>query len=99
MLTRWYNGIFDFPKGLQLPLVPEMHEPMGPEKLSAVFSMASLKPEMSQEQFIEIPRAYINIDKIYEKLSGGQTAQLHLSSGADRYLSGSSVGNWLNCCS
>jgi tryptophan synthase beta chain len=56
MPTSWYNVVPDIPNGLQPPLDPETLQPMGPEKLAAVFPMGLLEQEMSQERFIEIPQ-------------------------------------------
>ena len=42
MPTRWYNVCPDIPNGLQPPLDPSTNQPMGPEKLSAIFPMALL---------------------------------------------------------
>ena len=55
MPTRWYNVVPDIPGGLLPPLDPQTHQPISPEKLSAVFPMGLLEQEMSQERFIDIP--------------------------------------------
>ena len=55
MPTRWYNVVPDIPGGLLPPLDPHTHQPISPEKLSAVFPMGLLEQEMSQERFIDIP--------------------------------------------
>lgn len=65
MPTQWYNVVPDIPNGLQPPLDPETKEPMGPEKLSAVFPMGLLEQEMSTERFIDIPEEVIEILKIW----------------------------------
>ncbi len=65
MPTRWYNVVPDIPNGLQPPLDPETKEPMGPEKLSAVFPMGLLEQEMSTERFIDIPEEVMEILKIW----------------------------------
>lgn len=65
MPKSWYNVVPDIPNGLQPPLDPETHEPMGPEKLSAVFPMGLLEQEMSQDRFIEIPEEVMEVYKIW----------------------------------
>ena len=55
MPTRWYNVVPDIPGGLLPPLDPQTHQPISPEKLSAVFPMGLLEQEMSEERFIDIP--------------------------------------------
>ena len=55
MPTRWYNVVPDIPGGQLPPLDPQTHQPISPEKLSAVFPMGLLEQEMSQERFIDIP--------------------------------------------
>jgi tryptophan synthase beta chain len=65
MPTQWYNVAPDLPNGLQPPLDPETGEPMGPEKLSAIFPMGLLEQEMSAERFIDIPEEVLEILKIW----------------------------------
>ncbi len=65
MPTRWYNVVPDIPGGLQPPLDPETLEPMGPEKLSAVFPMGLLEQEMSAERYIDIPEEVLEVYRIW----------------------------------
>jgi len=65
MPTQWYNVIPDIPGGVKPPLDPETKQPMGPEKLSAVFPMGLLEQEMSQDRFITIPQEVQEIYKIW----------------------------------
>ena len=65
MPRQWYNVVPDIPGGLKPPLDPETKQPMGPEKLSAVFPMGLLAQEMSQDRFIEIPEEVLEIYKIW----------------------------------
>ncbi len=65
MPTQWYNVTPDIPGGLLPPLDPETKQPMGPEKLAAVFPMGLLEQEMSMERFIDIPEEVQNILKIW----------------------------------
>lgn len=65
MPKQWYNVVPDIPNGLQPPLDPETKEPMGPEKLGAVFPMGLLEQEMSAESYIDIPEEVLDILKIW----------------------------------
>ena len=65
MPKQWYNVAPDIPNGLLPPLDPETKEPMGPEKLAAVFPMGLLEQEMSQDRFIDIPEEVLEILKIW----------------------------------
>jgi tryptophan synthase beta chain len=65
MPTQWYNVVPDIPGGLLPPLDPETKQPMGPEKLGAVFPMGLLEQEMSMERFIDIPEEVQEILKIW----------------------------------
>ena len=65
MPLQWYNVVPDLPGGLQPPLDPETKEPMGPEKLSAIFPMGLLEQEMSDKRFIDIPEEVLDILKIW----------------------------------
>ncbi|MDD2463263.1 MAG: TrpB-like pyridoxal phosphate-dependent enzyme [Desulfobulbus sp.] len=65
MPTSWYNVVPDIPGGLQPPLDPETLQPMGPEKLSAVFPMSLLEQEMTQEHWVKIPQEVLEIYNIW----------------------------------
>jgi tryptophan synthase beta chain len=65
MPRQWYNVVPDIPGGLLPPLDPETKQPMGPEKLSAVFPMGLLEQEMSNKRFIDIPEEVLDIYKIW----------------------------------
>ena len=65
MPTQWYNVTPDIPGGLLPPLDPVTKQPMGPEKLAAVFPMGLLEQEMSMERFIDIPEEVQDILKIW----------------------------------
>ncbi len=62
---QWYNVVPDIPNGLKPPLDPLTKEPMGPDKLAAVFPMGLLEQEMSSNRFIDIPEEVSNILKIW----------------------------------
>lgn len=65
MPTQWYSVTPDIPNELQPPLDPETKEPMGPEKLAAVFPMGILEQEMSMQRYIDIPEEVQEILKIW----------------------------------
>ncbi len=65
MPTQWYNVVPDIPGGLKPPLDPATKQPMGPEKLSAIFPMGLLEQEMTGESFIKIPEEVQEIYKIW----------------------------------
>ena len=65
MPTQWYNVVPDLPGGLQPPLDPATKEPMGPDKLAAIFPMGLLEQEMSDQRFIDIPTEVLDILKIW----------------------------------
>ena len=65
MPTSWYNVVPDIPGGLQPPLDPQTLQPMGPEKLSAVFPMSLLEQEMTQEKWVKIPQEVLEIYNIW----------------------------------
>jgi tryptophan synthase beta chain len=62
MPTQWYNVMPDIPNGIDPPLDPETKQPMGPEKLAAVFPMGLLEQEMSDKSWIDIPE---EVQEIY----------------------------------
>lgn len=65
MPRQWYNVVPDIPNGLEPPLDPETKEPMGPEKLAAVFPMGLLEQEMTTSRFVPIPDEVLDILKIW----------------------------------
>jgi tryptophan synthase beta chain len=65
MPTQWYNVTPDIPGGLLPPLDPATKQPMGPDKLAAVFPMGLLEQEMSTARFIDIPQEVQEILKIW----------------------------------
>ncbi|VAW35149.1 Tryptophan synthase (indole-salvaging) [hydrothermal vent metagenome] len=65
MPSQWYNVGPDIPNGLQPALDPATGQPMGPEKLSAIFPMALLEQEMTDQRWIDIPEEVRDIYKIW----------------------------------
>jgi tryptophan synthase beta chain len=62
---QWFNIIPDLPGGLAPPLDPETKEPIGPEKLAAVFPMGLLEQEMSPHRYIDIPDEVLDLLMIW----------------------------------
>lgn len=64
-ITQWYNVLPDIPKGIDPPLDPETKQPVGPEKLAAVFPIGLLEQEMSGASWIDIPEEIQEIWNIW----------------------------------
>ena len=62
--THWYNVIADLPSPLAPPLGPD-GQPVGPEKMLAIFPPALLEQEMSSERWIAIPEAVREIYRLW----------------------------------
>jgi len=64
MPLAWYNVLPDLPKPLDPPLDRDGN-PMGPEQLAVIFPMECIKQEVSQERYIDIPGAVLDVYKTY----------------------------------
>lgn len=64
MPTAWYNVQADLAEPLPPPLDAEGN-PMGPEQLAVLFPMECIKQEVSQERYIDIPGAVIDVYKTF----------------------------------
>jgi tryptophan synthase beta chain len=64
MPTAWYNVQADLPNPIAPPLAPD-GSPIGPEQLAVLFPMECIMQEVSQERYIDIPGAVIDILKTY----------------------------------
>lgn len=64
-INRWYNVIADIPNGLAPPLDPATGQPIGPDKMGAIFPMGLLEQEMSGERWIDIPEEILDIWQIW----------------------------------
>lgn len=64
MPTAWYNVQADLAEPLPPPLDAQGN-PMGPEQLAVLFPMECIKQEVSQERYIDIPGAVIDVYKTY----------------------------------
>lgn len=64
MPTAWYNVQPDLPTPLAPPLDPDGN-PIGPEQLAVLFPMECIMQEVSQERYIDIPGAVLDVYKTY----------------------------------
>jgi len=62
--THWYNVIADLPSPPAPPLGPD-GQPVGPERMLAIFPPALLEQEMSSERWIAIPEAVREIYRLW----------------------------------
>ena len=65
MPTRWYNILPDLPEPPPPPLHPGTHEPVGPDDLAPLFPMALIGQEVSQERYIDIPGAVLDVYRLW----------------------------------
>lgn len=65
MPKAWYNIQADLKSPLKPPLNPRTKQPVGPEDLSAIFPMELILQEVSQERFIDIPEAVLDLYRSY----------------------------------
>ena len=61
----WYNIAADIPTPAPPPLHPGTGKPIGPDDLAAIFPMALIAQEVSQEREIEIPEPVREIYKLW----------------------------------
>jgi tryptophan synthase beta chain len=61
----WYNIAADLPKPVPPPLHPGTGKPIGPDDLAAIFPMALIAQEVSQEREIEIPEPVREVYKLW----------------------------------
>ncbi len=59
--TQWYNIIPDLPEPPPPVLHPGTHQPIGPDDLAPLFPMALILQEVSQDSYIDIPGAVLDI--------------------------------------
>ena len=62
---QWYNIMADMPNPPVPPLHPGTKQPVGPDDLSAIFPMAIIEQEVSQERWIDIPEEVLNIYSLW----------------------------------
>ncbi len=75
MPTAWYNVQADLPQPLAPPLGPDGN-PIGPEALMPLFPMALIMQEVSQERYIDIPGAVLDVFKTYRPAPLNRARQL-----------------------
>ncbi|MDP3983894.1 MAG: TrpB-like pyridoxal-phosphate dependent enzyme, partial [Acidimicrobiia bacterium] len=61
MPQAWYNIQADLPKPLPPVLHPGTHQPVGPDDLAPLFPMALIMQEVSQDRYIDIPGAVLDV--------------------------------------
>lgn len=62
---QWYNVQADMPNPIKPYLHPGTKEPIGPADLAPLFPMELIKQEMSQEQYIDIPKEVLDVYKSF----------------------------------
>ncbi len=62
---KWYNIMADMPNLPKPPLHPGTKKPVGPEDLSAIFPMALIEQEVSQERWVDIPEEVLKIYSLW----------------------------------
>lgn len=65
MPTTWYNIASDMPEPTPPPLHPGTHQPVGPDDLAPLFSMALIGQEVSTDREIEIPEPVRDAYRMY----------------------------------
>jgi tryptophan synthase beta chain len=63
--AAWYNIQADLPTPAPPVLHPGTHQPIGPDDLAPLFPMALIGQEVSQDRYIDIPGAVIDIYKMW----------------------------------
>ncbi|HXX57721.1 MAG TPA: TrpB-like pyridoxal phosphate-dependent enzyme [Thermodesulfovibrionales bacterium] len=58
---QWYNIMADMPHLPKPPLHPATLKPVGPDDLSAIFPMALIEQEVSNQRWIDIPEEVLDI--------------------------------------
>ena len=61
----WYNIQPDLPEPAPAVLHPGTHEPAGPGDLAPLFPMALIMQEVSQDRYIDIPGAVLDVYKMW----------------------------------
>ena len=62
---QWYNILPDLPEPLPPPIDPTTREPVKPEDLMRIFPKECIKQEISQERFIPIPEAILEVYRLW----------------------------------
>lgn len=64
-VTNWYNIVADLPTPPPPPLHPGTREPVGPEDLAPLFPMELIMQEVTQERYVPIPEAVLEVYRQY----------------------------------
>ncbi len=62
---KWYNIMADMPNLPKPPLHPGTKQPIGPDALAAIFPMALIEQEVSNERWIDIPEDVLKIYSLW----------------------------------
>lgn len=65
MPTRWYNIAPDLPEPLPPPLHPGSRQPATALDFAPLFPQALIEQEMSQERYIDIPEAVLDVYRLW----------------------------------
>ena len=65
----WYNIQPDLPEPAPAVLHPGTHQPIGPDDLAPLFPMALIMQEVSQDRYIDIPGAVLDVYKMWRPTS------------------------------
>lgn len=63
--SAWYNIQPDLPEPAPPVLHPGTHQPIGPDDLAPLFPMALIMQEVSQDRYIDIPGAVLDVYKMW----------------------------------
>ena len=58
---KWYNVAYDLKEKPLPPLDPQTRQPIGPDKLAAIFPQRLIEQEMTDKQFVKIPEEILKI--------------------------------------
>ncbi len=62
---QWYNIAADMPNPARPPLNPGTGQPLGPDDLAPLFPMALIQQEVSQERWVDIPEAILDVYRLW----------------------------------
>lgn len=63
--TAWYNVVADLPSPPPPVLHPGTGQPIGPDDLAPLFPMALIGQEVSQDRYVDIPGAVLDVYKLW----------------------------------
>ncbi len=63
--TAWYNIQADLPQPAPPVLHPGTHQPVGPDDLAPLFPMALIMQEVSQDRWVDIPGAVLDVYQMW----------------------------------